>query len=176
MNTKTAKVFGETERLILRKMTSDDFNEISEIMRSLSVQKVWEHYFTDKDIKDWINKNLELYAKHNLGYFIAVEKESGNVIGQIALMPDIINGRTYYEIGYILNEEFMKKGFASEGAKFMAEYAFQKLKLKEVIFEIRPENVLSVAIAIKLGAIKRSSFLKRVHGKKMKHLIFILNR
>lgn len=175
MNTKTSKVFGETERLILRKMTPDDFNEIFQIMRSQSVQKIWEHCFTDVDIKDWIKKNQDLYSSQNLGYFLAIEKQTGKAAGQIALMPDTIDGKIYYEIGYILKEEFMKKGFALEGAGFMADYAFKKLGLKEVIFEIRPVNTPSIKVAEKLGAKNIGSFIKNVRGKKMEHFIFILN-
>lgn len=121
-----------------------------------------------------LKKNIELYKQHNLGYFIAVEKHSNKIAGQIALMPDTINGKMFYEIGYILKEEFMKRGFATEGAKFMADYAFNKLKLKEVIFEIRPINIKSIAVVKRLGAIKSGSFIKNVKGKDMEHFIFVL--
>ena len=58
----------------------------------------------------------------------------------------------------------------------MADYAFNVLNLKEVIFVIRPENLNSIKIAEKLGAFKSGSFIKRVNGKQMKHLIFTLKR
>lgn len=168
-------IFGESNRLIFRKMSFKDFNEISLIMRSKSVQKIWEHYFTDEDIQKWIEKNIELYKQYNLGYFIAVEKHSNKIAGQIALMPDTINGKMFYEIGYILKEDFMKRGFATEGAKFMADYAFKKLRLTEVIFEIRPVNTPSINVAERLGAKQKGCFIKNIRGKRMEHLIFILN-
>lgn len=168
-------IFGESNRLIFRKMSYKDFHEIAQIMRGKNVREIWEYDFTDADVNIWIEKYIEFYTQYNLGYFIALEKQSNKIVGQIGLMPDTIDGNTYYEIGYILKEDFVKQGFATEGAKFMADYAFNKLKLKEVIFEIRARNIKSIAVAKRLGAIKSGSFVKNVKGKDMEHLIFTLN-
>ncbi len=168
------EIWGETARLAFRKMSPEDFSEIAKIMHGENVQQIWEYYFSDDDIKNWIKKNLDLYNNYNLGYFLAIKKDSEEIVGQIALMPEVINGKNYYEIGYILKEEFTKQGFATEGAIFMADYAFNVLNLQEVIFVIRPENINSIKIAEKLGAVKSGSFIKYVNGKGMEHNIFVL--
>ena len=71
----TYNIFGETNRLILRKMSFDDFDEIAQIMRGENVQKIWGYYFSENDINDWINKNIALYEKYNMGFFIAIESK-----------------------------------------------------------------------------------------------------
>ena len=96
-------------------------------------------------------------------------------MGQIALMPDVINGIEYYEIGYILKESYWHKGYASEGARAMIDYAFSILKLNSVIFEIRPENLPSRKVAENCGAVVTGEFVKNVRGKSMKHLIYSIN-
>lgn len=91
-----------------------------------------------------------------------------------ALMPDNINGQEYYEIGYILKREFQGKGFATEAAKGLVEYGFENLKKDILIFEIRPENTCSRKVAERLGAFADGSFIKKVRGRSMEHLIYKL--
>ena len=169
-------IFTESSRLIFRRMSEADFSDLAEMLKNPNVIYAWEYVFDDVDVLSWIKKNREYYKKYGLGYFLAVDKSSLQVVGQIALMPDIIEGIEYYEIGYILKEKFWHKGYALEGAKAMINYAFNNLKLKSVIFEIRPENIRSRKVAEKCGAFVTGEFVKNVRGKNMKHLIYTLNK
>ena len=167
--------FAETERLILRQMSEKDFSDIAEMLENPNVMYAWEYVFDDIDVLKWIKKNLEYYKKYGLGYFLAIDKQISQVVGQIALMPDIVHGIECYEIGYILKERFWHRGYAFEGANVMINYAFNNLKLKSVIFEIRPENHSSRKVAEKCGAVVTGDFVKNVRGKNMKHLIYIVS-
>lgn len=167
-------ILTESERLIFRRMSETDFSDIAEMLKNSNVMYAWESVFDDIDILQWIKKNREYYKKYGLGYFLAVDKQCGQVIGQIALMPDVIDGREYYEIGYILKEKFWHKGYALEGARAMIDYAFSVLKLSSVIFEIRPENFQSRKVAENCGAVVTGEFVKNVRGMNMKHLIYSL--
>ena len=171
---KLTDIWGETKRLRLKKISFDDFNEIAEIMRGSNVQKIWEYYFSDADVNHWIKKCKNFYERYNTGYFLAQDKTTNNVVGQIGLMPDVINGIERYEIGYILKEEYEHNGFATEGAAFMADYALNKMHLSEVVFEIRPVNQKSINVAKRLGAVQDGSFIKKVKDNDMEHLIFVL--
>lgn len=169
-------VFLQTERLILRYITQDDFKELKFILQNKEVMYAWEYNFTDKDVQEWIDKSLELYKKFNLGFFIISENKSGNVIGQAALKPDTINNKKYYEIGCILKKQYWHNGYAKECAAALAQYAFDKLDLSEVIFEVRPQNIASRKVAERLNAKITGQFIKNVRGKKMTHLIYKLYR
>lgn len=167
-------VFLKTERLNLRYITQDDFKELETILKDKDVMYAWEYDFTDKDVQEWIDRNLELYKKYHLGFFIISENKTGKVIGQVALKPDTIEGKQYYEIGYILKKEYWHKGYAKEAANALKDYAFNTLNLNEVIFEIRPNNLPSRKVAESLGAKICSKFIKNVRNKKMTHLIYKL--
>ena len=65
-------VFLKTERLTLRYITQDDFKELKAILQDKEVMYAWEYDFTDKDVQEWIDRNLELYKIYNLGFFIAL--------------------------------------------------------------------------------------------------------
>lgn len=168
-------VFFETERLILRYITQNDFAELKTILQDKDVMYAWEYDFTDNDVQEWIDKNLSLYANYNLGYFLVSEKMSNKVIGQAALMPDSIEGTQYHEIGYILKKEYWHKGYAREAARALVGYAFHVLQLKEVIFEIRPNNLPSRKVAENLHAKISGEFVKNVRGIAMPHLLYTLS-
>lgn len=170
-----SKIFLKTKRLALKYITQNDFEELKSILQDKGVMYAWEYDFKNEDVQNWIDKNLELYKKHNLGFFLMVENASCEIIGQAALMQDIINEEKHFEVGYILKKKYWHKGFATEAAKALADYAFNTLKLKEIIFEIRPENIPSRKVAERLNAKICGDFIKNVRGKKMLHLIYKLH-
>lgn len=84
-------IFLKTERFVLRYITQDDFEELKIILQDKEVMYAWEYNFNNEDVQNWIDKNLGLYKKYNLGYFLMVENISGKILGQAALIPDVIN-------------------------------------------------------------------------------------
>jgi len=61
-----------------------------------------------------------------------------------AVGPDI-------EIGWRLKPKYWGKGYATEAAKVILQYADESLKLKEVIAEIQKENKGSIRVAENIG-------------------------
>lgn len=169
-------IFLETKRLFLRQITENDFNELSAMLQNPEVMYAWEYAFTDEEVTDWISKCQAMYEKYSLGYFLAVEKITAKIVGQIALMPDKIEGEDLLEVGYILKKEHWGKGFAKEGAKAMIDYAFNALKSDKVIAEIRPNNLNSHKVAESLDMIVTGDFVKQVRGKDMLHLIYTIQQ
>ena len=90
-------------------------------------------------------------------------------------MPDTINSKTYYEIGYILKRDCWGDGYATEAAKALLNFAKLNYPDNDYILEIRPENLNSVRVADRLCARIIGSFDKNVRGKVMKHLIYKLD-
>ncbi len=168
------KTFGQTKRLIFRKMNFDDFEEISKMLAQQSVKEVWGKKFTNKDVKKWIENCMGSYTNLGEGFYIMQNRENNDVAGQISLSQDTIEGEIFYEIGYILNEKYLSQGYATEAAKHMSEIAFEFINTDKVIFEIQPTNIKSINVAKRLGAKETGSFFKNVNGKKLKHKIYTL--
>ena len=59
----------ESERLLVRKLTNDDFDTLLTIMGKPEVMYAWEHGFCEDDVQDWIERQLVRYAKDGIGYF-----------------------------------------------------------------------------------------------------------
>ncbi len=58
------------------------------------------------------------------------------------------------EVGWRLATEFWDKGYATEGAKKVLEYAFKTLKLHEVVSFTVPDNLRSRRVMEKIGMIR----------------------
>lgn len=165
----------ESERLVFRKIDDDDFEIIAEIMRDEGVKKVWECDFSDGDVREWIEKRKKGYESSGMDYLLAVCKDSGEIVGQIGLLKETINGEKVWGIGYILLSKYCGNGYASEGAKAMADYAFETLKADKVVCDIRPMNQPSIAVAKRIGMVQTGEYIKNCSGVAMPHLIFELN-
>lgn len=166
----------QSERLNFRKIEDSDFEHMAKIMRDEGVQKIWEHYFSDGDIKEWIDRRKKGYENNGIDYLLAIDKLSHEVVGQIGLLKENIDGEEVWGIGYILMSEYYGNGYATEGAKAMADYAFSVLKVHKIICDIRPMNKSSIAVAKRIGMVETGVFVKNYRGIQMPHLIFELNR
>jgi ribosomal-protein-alanine N-acetyltransferase len=62
-----------------------------------------------------------------------------------------IDGRREVELVYVLRKVFWGKGYATEAAIALKDYAFQKLALKRLVSLIDPENSASQRVATKVG-------------------------
>lgn len=116
------------------------------------------------------------YQDHGIDYLLAIQKETGAVVGQIGILRENIEGKDIWGIGYILNGDARGCGYATEGAKAMAEYAFETMGVEKLICDIRPMNTESIAVAKRIGMKETGSFVKIYHGEEMPHLVFELDR
>ena len=165
-------VIMETERLILRRMDLSDFRDIAEMMQDIRVMYAWEYVFSDEEVREWIGRMCSRYEQYGYAYWIAQDKKSGAVAGQIGLLPGEVHGTPQMEVGYILKHDCRGRGYALEGARGCVDYAFRHWGVPSVIAEIRPENKASLAVAEKLGFSLRDEIVKVVQGKEMRHLVY----
>lgn len=165
-------VIMKTERLIIRRITRKDMDALLAIMGKPEVMYAWEHGFTKKDVRKWINRQLTRYRKDGFGYYAIILKESGTLIGQAGLMKSTINGNETVELGYILDNTYWNNGYGIEAARACLEYAFYELDMKTVCCSIRPENKASIRVAEKLGMTLCGNHIILYNEKEMPHLIY----
>ena len=48
-------------------------------MNDKGVQHVWEHYFSDEDVHEWIRRRLKGYLENGIDYLLAINKEINEV-------------------------------------------------------------------------------------------------
>lgn len=164
----------ETERLLIRRITRKNIDALLAIMGKPEVMYCWEHGFTRKDVRKWINRQLSRYRKDGFGYFAVILKENGKLIGQAGLMKSTINGNEAIELGYILDNAYWHNGYGTEAARACLEYAFGELALETVCCSIRQENVASIRVAERLGMTLRGRYTVIDNEKEIPHLVYEL--
>ena len=162
----------ETERLILRKLRESDLVDLCKILCDEKCMYAYEHAFTLREAKDWLEKQLRRYAEDGFGLWAAVLKETGALVGQCGLTLQEIPGKTVTEVGYLFRKEFWHKGFATEAAVACKQYAFQSLGLPEVYSIIRENNLPSQNVAKRNGMRETGRFTKHYYGTDMPHIVF----
>jgi RimJ/RimL family protein N-acetyltransferase len=148
----TAGSLIETPRLILRPIGADDFDAHARIVGDAAVM----HYIIDAPMSPaqawW---NIARYIGHwqirGYGMYVAIERSSGQIIGHMGFLN--AEGGRGFELGWILAPEAWGKGYASEGTRTLVAHAFGGLGQTHIVCVINRENVKSIAVAERLGAV-----------------------
>lgn len=152
----------ETERLLLRHLEMDDLDDLFRLYSDPEIRKYFpEGVLNYADTKDELEWFLNGHPKHpELGLWATIHKETGKFIGRCGLLPWTIEGRDEVEIAYLLDKAFWKQGLATEAARGILNYGFEKLNLSRLICMIDPENNASQRVAERVGM----TFEKTVDG------------
>ena len=100
------------------------------------------------------------YAQRGYGLWAVVLRETDQPIGYCGLtyFPDI-NGRPEVEVGYRLARAHWGKGYATEAATAVKDWAFCDRKMERLIALIDPQNVASIRVAEKLGMVHEAEVM-----------------
>lgn len=164
--------FTETNRLLLRKLTQSDFNDLCRILQDEDVMYAYEGAFNDEETQNWLDKQLTRYQEDGFGLCAVILKETGEMIGQCGLTMQDIPGERGLEIGYLFRKEYWHKGYATEAAIACKEYGFQVLKAEKVYSIIRDSNTASQNVAKRNGMVYEGTIVKQYRGVEMPHYIF----
>lgn len=103
----------ETDRLILRKFTDNDIDDMFLLYRDEEVNKFlpWFPFKTKTEVEKYLHNNIFPFYKKNVAYSYAItQKIDNHVIGYIHI-NDIGDSN---DMGYALRKEFWHKGITSE--------------------------------------------------------------
>jgi RimJ/RimL family protein N-acetyltransferase len=87
-------------------------------------------------------------------------KETGELIGNCGLEQMEVNGVQAAELGYDFRSKFWNRGFATEAATAVRDYAFSVLRLPILISLIRVGNPASKRVAEKVGMTLEDEFIR----------------
>jgi RimJ/RimL family protein N-acetyltransferase len=142
----------ETERLLLRQMTSDDAAFILELLNEPSfIQNIGDRGVrTPEEARLYIlNGPVASYAKNGFGLYLVTLKETKEPMGMCGLIKrDSLDD---VDIGYAFLPRFWSKGYAVESAQAVKAYARDVVGLKRLIAITDPANEGSIRVLEKLG-------------------------
>lgn len=169
-----------TPRLRMRPMTPADRPALARVLQDPAVMYAYEHAFSDEEVADWLQRQLDRYAECGFGLWLVECRTDGRVIGQCGVTrqpvpPDIAPGPVP-EVGYLFEKAFWHKGYAAEAARACRDYAFTALGFSEVWSIIRDNNLPSQAVARRNGMEVRGGMVKHYYGMDMPHLLFSVGK
>jgi [ribosomal protein S5]-alanine N-acetyltransferase len=141
----------ETARLILREMSLDDLDFVAAMLADCEVMRYYPKCYTREEAATWIERQMRRYARHGHGLWLAIDKASGEPVGQVGLLMQQIRGVMEKEVAYLIHRPFQRRGFAVEAGAAACDYAFDVFQRRKIFALIRPENIASLGVARKLG-------------------------
>ena len=146
------EVFLRSERLVLRKFTSDDVDLLVELDSDPEVM----HYVTggvttsrEEIINDFLPAFLAYYERYDgFGFWAAVDRTTDEFLGWFHLRPAPDDPADEVELGYRLRRAVWGRGYATEGSRAKA---FTDLGVRRVHAETLAVHQASRAVMERAG-------------------------
>jgi RimJ/RimL family protein N-acetyltransferase len=174
---QTGKIILETKRLILRHQVIQDLDDLWALYCNPEITK----YIPDAPrSREEAREELEWHMNGHprfpeLGLWATIHKETGKFIGRCGLLPWTIDGQQEVEVAYTIAQEFWGQGLATEAARAILQYGFEKLNLTRLICLIDPENIASQRVAERTGMTLERK-VDGIAGDNFPTLIYSINK
>lgn len=145
-----------TDRLIIRPFMPEDWKDMHEYFSDEEVLK-FEPYkpLSVEECK------TEVLNRSKGDTFLAVcLKESGKLIGNLYFQKGFF---MTWEIGYIFNSKYHKKGYAKESVKAIMNYSIKELGTRRIIAMCDPKNIASWKLLESLNMRRESHLIKNIY-------------
>lgn len=141
----------ETERLLLRSLRTDDAQALATLWADPKVTQYMGGPRDREKIRQGFEEDAELSPPPEIDLWPVVEKASGQIIGHCGLIDKEVDGQAEFELIYVFAPSVWGKGYATEAASAVKNYAFEELGLERIVSLIDPRNAASERVAIKIG-------------------------
>jgi len=147
----------ETDRLLLRRVDSNDVNEIFAIRSDPETMKyiprpLVENVEQAQAHIDMISDKIENNEGINWAITVKDHPKLIGIIGHYRIKPEHYRA----EIGYMLHPDFHGKGYITEAIEKVVAFGFDKMKLHSIEAIIDPENIASEKVLEKNGFVKEA--------------------
>lgn len=140
----------ETNRLLLRELTSDDAEDFYKLNLNPNVIRYTGNlsFKSIEEAREFL-ENYKDYQVNGYGRWAVILKDSNQFVGWCGLKLGEMENET--DIGFRFFEEEWNKGYATESANACLHYGFEKLNLKRIIGRAMKENKASIKVLQKIG-------------------------
>jgi ribosomal-protein-alanine N-acetyltransferase len=138
----------ETSRLILRPLTTEDADDVFVWAGDPKVNQYMPYpLYTEVDkVRKWLETLEENDKQYEFGFIC---KDTGVLFGSGGVGP--CEDGTQWEVGYNLRSDYWGKGYATEAAKRMIEFAYQEFVVRDFGANHAIENPASGKVLQKCG-------------------------
>jgi len=165
----------ESERLLLRRITRDDYDFFARLHATPEVRRYLGNGQPQsaEESRAWVER-VAMYKHVNLGFLAVVRKSDGRLIGRCGLSELVVEAkaapgtipRGWFQraqapagaelldtpdLGYTFDPASWGRGYATEAARCVFDYARAKLDWPRIVSVIHPDNVRSLRVAERSG-------------------------
>lgn len=139
----------ETNRLYMTKFSPGIAREFYELNADEEVLKYTgdQAFSSIKEAIDFLKKYTS-YENHGFGRWSVRTKGNNTWIGWCGLRKTNLG---HVDLGFRLHKRFWNKGYATEASRACLQYAFETLKLDQVIARSNVNNLASIKVIKKLS-------------------------
>lgn len=149
MNNKGTVIL-ETERLILRRFTLEDAEEIFKNWGSddeVTKYVRWSTHKTIEDTKEYLESVMEKYRNNEFEWALSL-KDTGELIGA---MTAFVSEDDRYELGYNTARKHWRKGYTTEALRAVMNYLINEVGIRRFRCSHAKLNPASGAVMQKVG-------------------------
>jgi ribosomal-protein-alanine N-acetyltransferase len=168
----------ETDRLVLRRITPDDFDFFARIHADPDVARYISHGRprVPEETRAWLEATLSGYLALELGQLAVVRRSDGALLGRCGLsdlsvevgkaegavprcwwvrtqIPSGTNVTFEHELGYTFDRASWGQGYATEAVGRVFSYARDVARISRIMSLIHPDNARSLKLAARFGAV-----------------------
>jgi RimJ/RimL family protein N-acetyltransferase len=142
-----------TARLTLRRWRVADREAFAAINADPRVMRFFPEALSRAESDELVDRAEAHFAAYGFGPFAAELRETGRLAGFIGLVVPSFEAHftPSVEIGWRLDAAVWNQGLATEGAREVLRYAFEELRLPEVVSFTVPGNLASRRVMEKIG-------------------------
>lgn len=155
----------ETERLIIRRIQKEDWQYFYEIMGNELTMNFLGRANTLEEVESYVDNQSNQDHLNFSGNYSVVLKEENKVIGQFGL--EINPKHSKASMSYLFNSNYWNNGYAIECAKYMVDFAFNKINLNRIEADCIEENESSIKIFKKLNMQYEGKFREARYNKRL---------
>lgn len=140
----------ETERTVLRNLTSDDAEDFYTLNLDQEVLKfTGDEPFKNIRVAENFLTKYEQYSKYGVGRLAVIDKTTSKFIGWCGLKYSL--DKDEYDIGFRFFKQYWNRGFATETALRCLDFGFNDLGLERIVGRAMKENIASIKVLAKIG-------------------------
>ncbi len=142
----------ETKRLILRKITVNDAQDIFEYASDKEIDRylAWDYHKSIDDSNKYIEEVLKKYSDDLPGGWGIVHKQENKLIGTCGYLF-INQNNKFADIGYALSRKYWNKGIVTEAVEEVIRHSFERLNVNRIQIHSVVKNIASSRVAEKVG-------------------------
>jgi RimJ/RimL family protein N-acetyltransferase len=140
-----------TDRLVLRPFLLSDAATVQRLAGDRAVADTTlsiPHPYADGMAEQWIATHEGAWTRHEMATLAITEAEAG-LVGAISLRIELSHRRA--ELGYWIGAPYWGRGYATEAARAMVAFGFEKLSLQRIYAHHFTRNPASGRVMAKVG-------------------------